>query len=235
MIYKKRGELCLVLAIALLLLLTSCALNKTSITGLAVLDENATNETTSANANTNETIATETTTAIKEAKEKKEKETPAEKQEEKPEKKEPNKPPVWKSDVNEFILKGKTIIDLSNYFYDENKDHLAYLFTKPDNVDVDVDGNIVTLTPKWHNFTTSIAFTATDGEKATTKNITLIVPEKTISINLEYNPGTNYDSDDNGVETTTGVIDLNVQGTQFSWDADQTKLCTRWTTYSLDD
>src|SRR3989338_8696990 len=107
MIKKKINKIALfyLIVIIALVMITSCNL-KTSITGFAVLDENTTNETitteTTTDTTTNETIAEET-------KEKPEKEA---KPEEKPEKPEPNVPPAWKSDINEFELKGKTSIDL---------------------------------------------------------------------------------------------------------------------------
>src|SRR3989338_7392530 len=66
----------------------------------------------------------------------------------------------------------------------------------------------------------------------TTDNITA---EKAIDINLEYEVGTNYDVDDNGIETTTGIVDLTVKGARFNWDADEKNLCTRWETYSVEN
>ena len=216
---KKRGELYLISLLALLLLLSSCSLK--GITGFAVLDENSATNETPAEAIT----ATESESAAKaEEKDKKEKEGKPEK-EEKPKE---NVPPVWKSDVEEFTLKGKTTIDLSKYFYDANNDSLAYLFTTPEKIEVDVDGSIITLTPKGNNFTSKIEFTATDGEKATTKEIALIVPEKAITINLEYKPGSSYDTDNDGYEPTESAVDFTVENSQFSWDADKSKLCSRW-------
>ena len=231
---KDFGLIYLIAIIALLLAISSCNINKTStsITGFAVKEKDsndnkntAVNETTTQTTNETQTITNETT----------KEETPKE-EKEKPEKaKEPNKPPVWKSEVSEFVLKGKTVIDLSNYFYDENNDSLAYLFTTPDKIKVDIDNSVVTLTPIGHNFTATISFTATDGEKATTKEITLIVPEKKITINLEYKQGTDYDKDNDGYEPTTGIIDLTVENSSFSWYADESKLCTKWNVYSIEE
>lgn len=219
---------------------------KPTLTGFVILNENKLSEASKSvteivtgsheTANqTTETITTDTTTTtnetISEDKDKKDKEEKPDQ----PEKPEPNAPPVWKSDVNEFILKGKTAIDLSQYFYDANNDSLAYLFTTPERVNVDIDGSVVALTPKGHNFTTTISFTATDGDKATSKEITLIVPEKSITTNLEYKSGSAYDADDNGYETTTGVVDLSVENSLFSWDVDETKLCTQWQVHSIEE
>jgi len=69
----------------------------------------------------------------------------------------------------------------------------------------------------------------------TLTNITNITINKSIKINFEYKSGTEYDVDDNGIETTTGIIDLTVESSKFNWDIDENKLCTRWETYSIDN
>lgn len=66
----------------------------------------------------------------------------------------------------------------------------------------------------------------------TTENITT---NKTITISVDYKVGTNYDVDDNGIETITGVIDMSVEASRFSWDADESNVCTRWETYSVEN
>ncbi|MBI2658549.1 hypothetical protein HYX05_00405 [Candidatus Woesearchaeota archaeon] len=76
-----------------------------------------------------------------------------------------------------------------------------------------------------------------------TLNITLPINEanettnitKSISISLAYNSGTVYDANDNGEESVNGVVDLTVEDTGFSWDADKSRLCARWEVYSIDD
>ncbi|MBI2659072.1 hypothetical protein HYX05_03165, partial [Candidatus Woesearchaeota archaeon] len=223
------------IAIIALMAITSCNSNNASITGFAVLDENATNETAITQSNGNQTAAE--TTAInetpEETKEKPEKEAKEEKP--KPEKeKGPNVPPVWKSDVNEFTLYGTTAIDLNNYFYDENNDTITYTSTSPDKISAAIENSIVTLIPDGNNFTTTIEFAATDGDKTTKKEVNLIVPEKSIAINLQYKPGTIYDTDDNGNEATIGAIDFTVENSQFSWDVNETNLCARWEVYSVE-
>src|SRR3989338_8615058 len=57
---------------------------------------------------------------------------------------------------------------------------------------------------------------------------------KSIEINLGYNLDSSFDADNDGLETTTGVVDLTVKNTGFNWEADEGKLCTRWHSYSID-
>ena len=58
---------------------------------------------------------------------------------------------------------------------------------------------------------------------------------KTISIELEYKSSTNWDLDNNGIESNKAAIDFTVEDTKFSWDADESKLCTRWEIYSIEN
>ncbi|MBI3036433.1 hypothetical protein HYY73_01575, partial [Candidatus Woesearchaeota archaeon] len=54
-------------------------------------------------------------------------------------------------------------------------------------------------------------------------------PSKTITAQLQYNTGTAFDSNNDGIETVKGAIDFTAAATQFSWQAvDEGKLCTRW-------
>jgi len=55
-----------------------------------------------------------------------------------------------------------------------------------------------------------------------------------ILIKLEYNDGTEFDIDNNGIEAKGGIVDFNVNA-EFNWDVDEANLCTRWETYSLDN
>lgn len=59
--------------------------------------------------------------------------------------------------------------------------------------------------------------------------------DKEIGIELEFKSGTNFDPDDNGVETIDGAVDITVENTEFNWDVDEEHLCTKWETYSVDD
>jgi hypothetical protein len=55
-----------------------------------------------------------------------------------------------------------------------------------------------------------------------------------IDINLSYNSGTEWDTDDDGVESKEWVVDLTVKDTGFAWNVDESNLCTRWTIFSND-
>ncbi|MBS3098095.1 hypothetical protein J4209_04850, partial [Candidatus Woesearchaeota archaeon] len=70
----------------------------------------------------------------------------------------------------------------------------------------------------------------------TNESIQLSLPaaQRNISIELEYNSGTLFNPDDDGVESTAGAIDFTVANSDFNFDADETKLCTKWVTYNLD-
>ena len=59
--------------------------------------------------------------------------------------------------------------------------------------------------------------------------------DKNLGINLEYKTGTNYDVDDNGIETTKGIIDFTVENTGFNREVNKKNLCTRWKAYSIEN
>ncbi len=67
-----------------------------------------------------------------------------------------------------------------------------------------------------------------------TANITQSV-NRTISLNLEYKSGSFYDTNDDGVETLTGIVDLTVENSEFNWEVNEENLCTRWDTYSIEN
>jgi hypothetical protein len=59
--------------------------------------------------------------------------------------------------------------------------------------------------------------------------------EKSIKIKLDYQRGTRWDPNDDGTAATEAdAVDFTVAETKFSWDADTSKLCTRWTITSQD-
>jgi len=66
-------------------------------------------------------------------------------------------------------------------------------------------------------------------------NETTISSNKTISVDLEYKSGTIYDENNDGIETTNGVVDLTIEDTQFNLDFNEENLCTRWNVYSVED
>ena len=53
-----------------------------------------------------------------------------------------------------------------------------------------------------------------------------------ITIDLSYKTGSDYDTDNDGVDLST--VDMTVENTVFNWDLDKSKLCTKWDLYSVD-
>ncbi len=68
-----------------------------------------------------------------------------------------------------------------------------------------------------------------------TKEVALIVPEKIIAIDLEYNKDSIYDEDNDGEESVKGVVDLTVENTEFNWEVNEENLCTRWNIFNTDE
>ena len=173
-----------------------------------------------------------------------------------------NRAPVWNSDADTFAINGTTTIDLSGYFTDEDNDELSYNYGSAANITISVDNSLMTLVPadNYHGNATTI-FTAFDGKDLAVKSVALVIPEsistttipangtinqtptnetneaaqKIIAVNLSYNSGTVYDANDNGEESITGVVDLSAANTKFNWNADESKLCTRWEVYNTLD
>ncbi|MBI3027875.1 hypothetical protein HYY70_07235 [Candidatus Woesearchaeota archaeon] len=183
-------------------------------------------------------------------------------------KKKKNKKPKW-SGPDEFVANGTDLINLSQYFTDEDGDALAYAASGAEGLKLTVNNEIITLKPiKNESFNTTITFTASDGidikshtvdlivlmneefietEKAKNEtnqslNITIISDanatqdiNKVIAINLSYNSGTIYDANDNGEESVNGVVDVTVENSMLSWNADESRLCARWELYSIEN
>src|SRR3989338_7952671 len=61
-----------------------------------------------------------------------------------------------------------------------------------------------------------------------------VAESEKIDIKLDYKSDSLFDRDDDGIETKEGVIDLTVEGSDFSWQEDEGNLCTRWTIMSQD-
>ena len=66
-------------------------------------------------------------------------------------------------------------------------------------------------------------------------NETPLIINKSVIIDLQYNKNTPYDDDDDGVELTTNIIDFTVAGSTFTWDYNESNLCTRWEIYSIEN
>ncbi len=56
-----------------------------------------------------------------------------------------------------------------------------------------------------------------------------------ILIELEYNNGTEFDIDDDGIEARNGIVDFSIKNTEFNWAVNESNLCTRWETKSIDN
>ncbi|MDP6600341.1 MAG: hypothetical protein QF798_02810 [Candidatus Woesearchaeota archaeon] len=59
--------------------------------------------------------------------------------------------------------------------------------------------------------------------------------EKIININLEYSDNEFYDANNDGVEKFDGITDFSVSGSSFNWDTDESKLCTRYEIFSVEN
>ncbi len=164
----------------------------------------------------------------------------------------PNHPPVWQSDIESFAVNKSLDIDLNNYFYDKDDDILNYSFDAIENLDILIDDSILIINNKNNaSGNKTLALYASDNKIVKRKNVVLILlntaiinetieinktaENKTIGIKLEYKTGTNYDIDDNGIETTKGVIDFTVENSLFNWDVSYDNLCARWETYSVEN
>ncbi len=151
-----------------------------------------------------------------------------------------NHAPKWQG-VDLFILNKTLTIDLSLYFVDEDNDTLSFSVSDAVDVSESISVNILTLTTTLDNFNTTITITASDGNLSASKEIKLIVPltpaiiTKTITIDLAYKSGSIFDANDNGEESINGVVDLTVENTKFNWDADKSRLCTRWEVYNVEE
>ncbi len=73
----------------------------------------------------------------------------------------------------------------------------------------------------------------TQSENETAINGTIEI-EKTIGISLEYGSNEAYDANNDGVETLSGIVDFKVDALT-NWNADESKLCTRYEVFSVED
>lgn len=170
-----------------------------------------------------------------------------------------NRAPVWNSNTDTFVIDGVIIVNVSQYFIDEDNDSLTYSSGLVDGITINIDNDLFTLTPaENYSGNSSILFTAFDGKDIASKLVTLVVLKnadnitenvsnilngtnqtinitKTIAINLSYNSGTVYDANDNGEESVNGVVDLSVAGTMFNWNVNQANLCTKLEIYNVEE
>ncbi|MBI3033592.1 DUF853 family protein [Candidatus Woesearchaeota archaeon] len=68
------------------------------------------------------------------------------------------------------------------------------------------------------------------GNESENSSSTNQTQDKAIRIRLEYNQGTPFDPDDDGVERADSAIDMTVAGTEFGWEFNKSNLCTVWKT-----
>ncbi len=66
-------------------------------------------------------------------------------------------------------------------------------------------------------------------------NLTSAPQAQSIAVKLEYKANTVYDEDNNGIEPIGSAVDFTVEGTDFNWAVDESKLCTKWAVYSVED
>ena len=72
-----------------------------------------------------------------------------------------------------------------------------------------------------------------DGNDFTAPNLKA-PKDAAISSSLDYGSSTNFDIDNDGIETLTGVVDFTVLNTKFNWALDYSNVCTKWKVTSLD-
>jgi len=101
--------------------------------------------------------------------------------------------------------------------------------TIPVNISVPVENISRNITIPEENISTPVIENITiPVENITVPEIAIPETEKTINVSLQYNTGTIYDSDDDGLELTTSAIDFTVEETNFSGVINKENLCTQW-------
>ena len=58
--------------------------------------------------------------------------------------------------------------------------------------------------------------------------------EKIINIEFGYGNDPIYDANNDGIESESGIVDFSIDG-DFNWDVDESKLCTRYEIFSIED
>ncbi|MBN1645235.1 hypothetical protein JW851_04355, partial [Candidatus Woesearchaeota archaeon] len=97
-----------------------------------------------------------------------------------------NFPPEWIYNSTEFYTaqNAELIIDLNQYFFDENQDVLSYLATQPSSFSVSLEESVLTIKPD-QNFVGEriLTITASDNMNIVTQDIRIIVEETSSSFN----------------------------------------------------
>lgn len=61
-----------------------------------------------------------------------------------------------------------------------------------------------------------------------------VEPSGNVHASLEYNKGSKFDPDDDGITSKKDVIDFKVSSS-FDFEADQSKICTKWEVFNIDE
>jgi len=167
----------------------------------------------------------------------------------------PNHPPVWNSSLDSFVVGSGLVLNLNDYFNDRDGDVLGFSASELNTNDLEIllDGSLLSISNKNNaSGNRTVELYATDGDVSKKKNVVMVLLNgevneteeetevdetegKLITINLEYKTGTEYDVDDNGIETATGIVDMDVGSTNFNWEVDENNVCTVWETYSVEN
>ncbi|MCH8004291.1 MAG: hypothetical protein IH934_06715 [Nanoarchaeota archaeon] len=159
--------------------------------------------------------------------------------------KEPNHPPVWNSSIESFIVNESLTVNLNDYFNDKDGDILNYSFDEIVDLEILLDNEILIINNKNKiEGNRTLHLTATDNDVSKKKGVVLILTreiiinetlEKIININLDYGDNEIYDANNDGVESLKGIIDFTVENSLFNWPVDESKLCTRYEIFSIEN
>jgi len=136
-------------------------------------------------------------------------------------------------ELNETIPANETI-DLNETIPTSTNETIPSDETIPANETAFVNETISTSTNETIPSNETIPANETAPSNETIENLTNPPENAEILIELEYNDGTEFDSDNDGIEARNGIIDFNANA-GFNWNADESNLCTRWETYSIDN
>ena len=142
---------------------------------------------------------------------------------------------LMKDDINYtivdfYILKEKGVPIISGYVVKDDKQNIK------DKNDSELLLNIASEEVEDENKTIINALELNETINETNETSQILYPtiqNKSINIVLQYDANENYDADNDGLEDLNGVVDLTVKGSNFGWDVDKEKLCTKWEIYNL--